>query len=218
MRKLTRISLAAMFAFALLPLAAVPMQAGTRIQQDLNSNWRFHLGDVSGAEAASFEDAPWQSLDVPHDWAFENGYAQTNAQGAAGGYLMGGVGWYRRDFDLPEAWQNRRVRLEFDGVYMNSEVWLNGHALGKRPYGYISFGFDLTPYLRPGRNFIAVRVDNALEPSARWYHGCGIYAPVRLVVTDTLSNVAAQGLTTTVTVTNLAPSGTSLFRVSERTP
>jgi beta-galactosidase len=84
------------------------------------------------------------------------------------------------------------VRVEFDGVYMNSDVWLNGVKLGRRPYGYISFGYDLTPHLQPGRNVLAVRVDNSQEPSARWYHGCGIYAPVRLVVTDPL-RVAPSG-------------------------
>ncbi|WP_231954522.1 glycoside hydrolase family 2 TIM barrel-domain containing protein [Pirellulimonas nuda] len=166
---------------------------GTRVEQDLNAGWRFRLGDFPAAKAPGFDDGQWRTLDVPHDWAFEAGYAEDNPQGASGGYGAGGIGWYRRDFDLPVAWRGRRVRLEFDAVYMNSEVWINGQPLGKRPYGYISFGYDLTPYLRPGRNVVAVRVDNSLEPSARWYHGCGIYAPVRLVVTDEV-RVAPSGV------------------------
>lgn len=166
---------------------------GTRIVQDADADWRFHLDDVSAAKNLSFDDSSWRSLDVPHDWSFENGCARDNAQGSNGGYHGGGIGWYRRVFDMPKAWESRCVRIEFDGVYMNSEVWINGHFLGKRPYGYISFGYDLTPYLQPGRNIIAVCVDNSLEPSTRWYHGCGIYAPVRLVVTD-LVHIAPWGV------------------------
>ena len=86
-------------------------------------------------------------------------------------------------FELPKEWNDRLVRIEFDGVFMNSEAWINGHYLGKRPYGYISFHYDITKYLNPGPNTIAVRVDSHLEPAARWYHGCGIYGHVRLVST-----------------------------------
>lgn len=150
----------------------------------LDFDWKFHLGDPSGAHDPGFDDRSWRLLDLPHDWAFEAPFSADAAQGERGGYKPGGIGWYRRYLDRPAAWQGRHVRLEFDGVYMNSQVWLNGQPVGGRSYGYLSFTCDLTPHLRPGRNVIAVRVDNSREPSARWYHGCGIYAPVRVVVTD----------------------------------
>lgn len=164
---------------------AIPLRA-ERTVQPLNDGWRFALGDHAGAEIPGWDDAGWRLLDVPHDWAAEGPFSADAAQGEMGGYRPGGIGWYRRTFDLPVEQAGRRWRVEFDGVYMNSEVWLNGHKLGLRPYGYISFGYDLTPHLKPGRNVLAVRVDNSREPSARWYHGCGIYAPVRLIATDDL--------------------------------
>jgi len=165
-------------------LGAFGLLAGARaerVAEDFDRGWRFHLGDAPGAEQPDFADASWRRLDVPHDWAFEAPYDERAAQGDRGGYKPGGIGWYRREFELNPA--DRRWRIEFDAVYMNSEVWINGHRLGHRPYGYISFGYDLTPHLRPGRNVLAVRVDNTREPSARWYHGCGIYGHVRLVST-----------------------------------
>lgn len=151
---------------------------------DFDHDWRFLLGDPAGAEAIGFSDASWRVLNVPHDWAFEAGYAEEAAQGEQGGYKPGGIGWYRKLFGLPEGWGDKRIGIAFDGVYMNSEVWINGQHLGKRPYGYASFAYDLTPHLQPGTNALAVRVDNSREPSARWYHGCGIYGHVKLVVTD----------------------------------
>ncbi|MEP4744022.1 MAG: glycoside hydrolase family 2 TIM barrel-domain containing protein, partial [Flavobacteriaceae bacterium] len=121
--------------------------------------------------------------DIPHDWAFEKGVSKDGAQGAQGGYFDGGIGWYQKKFDLPEL-ENKLITIDFDGVYMNSEVWVNGHYLAKRPYGYISFRYEISKYIKEGENVIAVRVDNSKEPSARWYHPCGIYAPVRLVITS----------------------------------
>lgn len=147
---------------------------------DFDKGWSFTLGDPADAEKPGFDSSAWRVLDVPHDWAFEAGYAPDAAQTDRGGYKPGGIGWYRKTFDMPAEWQGKQVRVDFDAVYMNSDVWINGHYLGKRPYGYISFGYDLTPYLKPGENTIAVCVDNSLEPSARWYHGCGIYGHVKL--------------------------------------
>ncbi|MEI7901228.1 MAG: DUF6288 domain-containing protein [bacterium] len=121
---------------------------------------------------------------VPHDWSIEGDYSETNTAGVLCGYLPSGIGWYRREIQIPESWQGRSVSVAFDGVYMNSEVWLNGEHVGGRPYGYLGFTCDLTAQLKPGRNVLSVRVDNALEPSARWYHGCGIYGHVRLTATD----------------------------------
>jgi len=147
--------------------------------------WRFHLGDVAGAQEATFDDSGWRGLDVPHDWSIEGQFSDTNPAGAGGGALPGGVGWYRKTFAVAERDASRLVFIEFDGVYRNSEVWINGHYLGKRPYGYSSFTYELTPQLRYGAasNVIAVRVDNSQQPNSRWYSGSGIYRHVRLVTT-----------------------------------
>jgi len=160
---------------------------------DFDAGWKFHLGDAPKAEASAFDDAAWRTLDVPHDWAFEADYSPDGAQRDRGGYKPGGIGWYRKTFELPKSWNGKNVRIEFDAVFMNSEVWINGILLGKRPYGYISFDYDLTPHLKPGKNVIAVRADSQLEPAARWYHGCGIYGHVKLVAIGTAS-VAKDGV------------------------
>ena len=138
---------------------------------------------MSGAQAASFNDATWRALDLPHDWSIEGAFSEQNPAGVGGGALPGGIGWYRKTFSLPAGDTARIVFVEFDGVYRNSEVWINGHELGKRPYGYSSFRYELTPHLRFGnqRNVIAVRVDNSQQPNSRWYSGSGIYRHVRLV-------------------------------------
>lgn len=150
---------------------------------DLNSDWHFILQDDAQFSDSKFDDSAWHEQSIPHDWAHENGVSRNGAQGEQGGYYDGGIGWYRTVFNAPKSWNSKLVQIEFDGVYMNSEVWINGHYLGKRPYGYISFRYALSEYLMEGENSIAVRVDNSQEPSARWYHPCGIYAPVRLIVT-----------------------------------
>lgn len=164
-----------------LPATFAAEPSGIRVRVDLNAGWRFLLEDAPEACGVGYDDSAWRVLDLPHDWAFENGYDEQGAQAANGGYACGGVGWYRKAFDLTAAdCASRRIRVDFDAVYMNSEVWINGHYLGKRPYGYISFGYELTPYVKAGRNLLCVRVDNSREPSARWYHGCGIYGNVTL--------------------------------------
>ncbi|MCF6360345.1 MAG: DUF4982 domain-containing protein [Cyclobacteriaceae bacterium] len=156
----------------------------TRLEKDFNTDWKFISTDIPEAANADFDDSAWRKLNVPHDWAFEKGVSKNGAQGDSGGYFDGGLGWYRKNFEVPANWSDKIVNIQFDGVYMNSEVWINGHYLGKRPYGYISFRYELSEYLKPGENIISVRVDNSKEPSARWYHPCGIYAPVHLVVTN----------------------------------
>src|SRR5438874_6371850 len=160
--------------------------AAQRSTLDFDRAWRFHLGDVPGAQGAGFDDAGWRRLDLPHDWSIEGEFSDTNPAGANGGALPGGVGWYRKTFSVAERDTGRLVFAEFDGVYRNSEVWINGHYLGKRPYGYSSFRYELTPNLRyrPATNVIAVRVDNSQQPNSRWYSGSGIYRHVRLVTTD----------------------------------
>ena len=121
-------------------------------------------------------------MDLPHDWSVELPFSSDCA--SATGYLPGGIGWYRKTFTLPTANAGRRVRILFDGAYDNSEVWINGHYLGKRPYGYISFDYDLTPHLNAsGANVLAVKVDHSQFADTRWYNGSGIYRHVWLIET-----------------------------------
>lgn len=158
-----------------------------------NKGWKFLLEDNSAFSSADYDDSTWTGLDIPHDWAFENGIHKDGAQGQGGGYHDGGIGWYRKSFQIKRESLRNTVYINFDGVYMNSEVWINGHELGIRPYGYISFRYDISKYLKEGENSLAVRVDNSLEPSARWYHPCGIYAPVTLIEVDPV-HIAPNGI------------------------
>lgn len=156
-----------------------------RTRQQIDFDWRFHLGDVEGgAEASSFNDNDWRILDLPHDWSIEGKIEKSNPSSWHGGYYPGGIGWYRKKLKWDNSWKNRQVFIDFDGVYMNSDVWINGHHLGHWPYGYTTFRYDLTPYLKSGSNVIAVRVDHSLEPSGRWYTGSGIYRHVWLEVVN----------------------------------
>src|SRR5436309_7520380 len=172
---------------ALCALLVAPWPAAAqRRTLDFDRGWRFHLGDVSGAQEATFDDAGWRTLDVPHDWSIEGEFSDTNPAGVAGGALPGGVGWYRKTFAVSQRDAGRLVFVEFDGVYRNSEDWSNGQYLGKGPYGYSPLRYQLIQHLRYGRkrNVIAVREDNSQQPNSRWYSGSGIYRHVRLVMTD----------------------------------
>ena len=175
------------FGIALVLLLGAPPAALSqrRVILDFDPGWRFHLGDVARGEDPAFDDADWRTLGLPHDWSIEGEFSARNPAGASGGALPGGVGWYRKAFTVAERDTSRLVFVDFDGVYRNSEVWINGHALGKRPYGYSSFRYELTPYLHYGAapNVIAVRVDNSQQPNSRWYSGSGIYRHTRLVTT-----------------------------------
>ena len=151
-----------------------------------NEDWRFHLGDVTNAQASDFNDSSWRQLNVPHDWSIEGEFDEKNPAGTGGGALPGGLAWYRKTFNIPSSSKGKLVFVDFDGVYRNSEVWINGHHLGKRPYGYSSFQYELTPYLNFGaqKNLIAVKVDNSQQPNSRWYSGSGIYRNVWLTTTE----------------------------------
>ena len=151
-----------------------------RWETEFNRNWKFHLGDVESAQDPKFDDAGWRVLSLPHDWSIEGKFSPDNPATPGGGALPGGVGWYRKHFTLPDEQNGKLVFIDFDGVYMNSDVWINGFHLGNRPNGYISFRYELTPYLRKGSldNVIAVRVDNSKQPNSRWYSGSGIYRNV----------------------------------------
>ena len=152
---------------------------------DFDKGWRFNLGAVTGGQLTGFNDAGWRSLNLPHDWSIEGKFSKDNPATPEGGALPGGVGWYRKTFTVPAASKNKLVYVDFDGVYQKSDVWINGHHLGFRPNGYISFRYELTPYLNfGGKNVIAVKVDNSVQPNSRWYSGSGIYRNVWLVTTN----------------------------------
>ena len=155
-------------------------QKNERSAVDFNFGWRFALSDNPQFSDPDFDDSPWRELHLPHDWSIEGSFDRNNPSTPSGGALPGGIGWYRKTFDAAPR-QGTRVYLEFDGVFMNSSVYVNGTLLGTRPYGYSSFSYDITDALQDGRNVVAVRCDNSEQPNSRWYAGCGIYRDVRLV-------------------------------------
>lgn len=157
-------------------------QINQRSIEDFNFGWRFELSDSVDYANPEYDDSQWRSLHLPHDWSIEGTFSKDNPSTPSGGALPGGIGWYRKSFEISLE-PGRRAFLEFDGVFMNSSVYVNGALLGTRPYGYSSFCYDITESLRPGTNIIAVRCDNSEQPNSRWYAGCGIYRDVRLVTT-----------------------------------
>ena len=157
--------------------------AGPRQRVLMDHQWQFIQADVSGAEKPEFDDKRWRTLNVPHDWSIEGEFSQDAPAKGNGGYLPTGVGWYRKRFTLPTVQKGQQYDIEFDGVYMNSDVWINGHFLGKHAYGYTGFSYDLTPYVKKGQNVMAVRVNNSAQPNSRWYTGSGIDRHVWLNVT-----------------------------------
>jgi beta-galactosidase len=176
-----------------------------------DAGWKFHLGDVTGAQGATFDDSAWTSLDVPHDWSISLAFNQGSKAGGGGGYLDGGTGWYRKTFPLPAASSGQKVLVQFDGVYMDSTVYLNGTQIGARPYGFSSFECDLTSGSPKfgGSNVLAVKVNNQ-QPSSRWYSGSGIYrhtwlktvSPVRVAYTGVF--VTTPEVSTTSATVNIA--------------
>jgi len=157
-----------------------------RKTEDFNKNWQFFLGDIPDGQEIGLDDSQWRALTLPHDWSIEGKFSKDNPATPGGGALPGGIGWYRKAFTVPKSDKEKLVFIDFDGVYRNSEVWINGHYLGKRPYGYSSFRYELTPFLNYGeeKNLLAVKVDNSQQPNSRWYSGSGIYRNVRLVTTE----------------------------------
>ena len=153
------------------------LTAQARDRQNFDNGWRFVLADSAQMSKTDYHDTHWRALNLPHDWAVEGDFLCSNPSGAGGGALPGGIGWYRKTFNLQKK-QGERYFIEFDGVYMNARVYINGKEVGYRPYGYSSFEYDITPYLIAGRNVVAVRVDNSDQPNSRWYSGCGIYRHV----------------------------------------
>ena len=168
--------------------------------ENFNDDWVFHLGDLPDGQVIELDDDEWESVILPHDWSIGGQFKEHREENwtlfrrfdSRIGYLPQGIGWYRKHFNLPVGLQGKRVFIQFDGIYCNSDVWINGQHLGFRPYGYRTFWYDLTPYVKFGSsNVIAVKVNN-LGVSSRWYPGSGIYRKVTLITTE-LVHVAHWG-------------------------
>jgi len=171
--------------------------------QNFNEGWKFNKGDVSGGQNSNYNDSSWANVTLPHDWSIFNTFNQNSASGSGGGYLDGGTGWYRKTFNIPADYNGKKVYINFDGAYMNSQVWINGNLLGTRPYGYVSFEYDLTPYLvYGGSNAIAVKINNN-QPNSRWYSGSGLYRNVWLTV---LNQTHVDYCGVSITTTNVSNS------------
>ena len=161
--------------------------SGGRSNLLFNTDWKFIYGDNPAYSDISFKDTDWRNLTLPHDWSIEGKIDKENSSGGSGGYYPCGIGWYRKTFQIPDSLKGKRVFIQFDGAYMNSSVWFNGRKLGTVPNGYSAFQYDLTNQLKFGKdNILAVRVDNSLQPSSRWYSGSGIYRNVHLLITNPL--------------------------------
>jgi len=173
-----------------------------------DSDWRFHLGGALSAEKPTFDDSKWRAIDLPHDWSIENlpgtdsPFSSDALSQVNGGFTTGGTGWYRKSFVIPEAQNGKRIVIQFDGIYMNPEIWINGVSLGSHPYGYTSFWYDITEQIKFGKsNVLAVKVRNEGENS-RWYSGSGIYRHVWLKVIDPV-HIAQWGTSITTPEINV---------------
>ncbi|HXR84131.1 MAG TPA: glycoside hydrolase family 2 TIM barrel-domain containing protein [Hanamia sp.] len=155
---------------------------------DFDNSWKFKLDSVNNYSEQNINDNNWRSLNLPHDWSIEGKFSKDNPATPSGGALPGGIGWYRKTFAVPVSEKGKSFYIRFGGVYKNSEVWINGKLLGMRPNGYITFQYDLTPYLKYGneRNVIAVKADNSKQPNSRWYSGSGIFRNVWLISVNKL--------------------------------
>jgi beta-galactosidase len=186
-KPITKLAFLLLLSLNTITISAQNVQNTQRTILSFDNNWRFFKGDSSGAESSSFDDSDWRKPDLPHDWSIEGPYDKANPTSRGGGYLPAGVGWYRKTFILDQADPKKKYFIEFDGIMANSDVWINGFHLGRWPYGYTSFSYDLTGHLKTGKgetNIIAVRADNSVQPASRYYAGAGIYRHVRLVITN----------------------------------
>jgi len=187
-----------------------------RSRTNFNKNWKFFLGDEPKAKNVNFNDAKWRKLTLPHDWSIEGTFDEKNPAKPEGGGLPTGIGWYRKEFIAPANFKNRLINIEFDGVYKDSEVWVNGQYLGKRPYGYISFAYEISKFLKEGKNIIAVKVDNSAQPDSRWYSGSGIYRNVWLTSTAKIA-IEHWGTNVESTVVDIEKgTGTAMLSIHNR--
>jgi beta-galactosidase len=193
--------------FLWLLLGAAP-SARARTTANFDLGWKFHWDEAAGADKIDFDDSAWLDVDLPHDWSIagppnidpkkrggqEGPFDKNSPAGNGGGYLNGGIGWYRKTFTLPAADQGKRLSILFDGAYENATVTFNGHTLGTHPYGFTSFYYDLTPDAKFGdaKNVLAVRLENK-QPGCRWYSGSGLYRHVWLITTNPV-HVAQWGV------------------------
>jgi beta-galactosidase len=192
------------FLLATLLLAPVlaSAQPHPRQIQQFTTDWRFLQSDAPGAESPTFDDSSWKPVTLPHDWSIAGPVDENAPSRAAGGFFPTGIGWYRRTLNLAKLDPTRHTFIAFDGIMANSDVYCNGELLGHRPYGYVSFNYDLTPHLHAGKNIIAVRVDNSQQPASRWYPGAGINRQVRLITTNDTHIVPWGTFVTTPDVNN----------------
>ena len=155
-----------------------------RIVELFNLGWKFHRNDAPNAWYKGFDDSAWREVTLPHDWSVEEPFSKEHSSGT--GYLPGGTGWYRKTFSLPSELAGKKVFITFEGIYNNSQVWINSNNLGKRPYGYSTFTYDLTPFIHFGQldNTISVKVNHNNTADSRWFTGSGIYRNVYLTITD----------------------------------
>ncbi|MBN1998194.1 beta galactosidase jelly roll domain-containing protein, partial [candidate division KSB1 bacterium] len=188
-----------------------------------DNDWLFIKGTIEGAEKPNYDDSAWRRLDLPHDWSIEdlpilNSPIDSTAVGGVNtGFFVGGTGWYRKHFNIPSAQKGKRLYLQFDGIYMNADVWLNGDHIGNHPYGYTSFYFDITSSILFGReNVLAVEVKNEGKNS-RWYSGSGIYRHVWLIQTDPV-HIAIWGVAvTTPTISKTGSQVRAMIKIKNQT-
>lgn len=151
----------------------------------LNQDWRFYSGDEQNADFMGFDDSAWREVTLPHDWSVEHPFDKQHSSGT--GYLPGGTAWYRKHFTLPEDIGGKRVRVTFGGVYKHARVWINSNYLGSRAYGYSTFTYDISAFVRAGENVLCVRVEHEDVADSRWFTGSGIYRDVTLEISDPCS-------------------------------
>lgn len=167
--------------------ACVSEESDIRKKIKIDNDWKFHFGNVTDAQNFDYNDSGWRVLNLPHDWMVEMPPNSVAPAGTAGGFVTGGIGWYRKQLEIPEDFSNKKLYLQFDGIYENSTVWINGEKLGHRDYGYITHLYDASELIKPGEsNVVAVKVDATRQPADRWFSGAGIYRHVWLHVIDSL--------------------------------
>ena len=198
------------FLFIILALLALKLPAQTNPNKNIDDDWLFHLGAAQGGEKIDFEDSKWRKIDLPHDWSIEDmkgtnsPFSRDAISQVNGGFTTGGTGWYRKKFNLTPGYKNKKITIRFDGVYMNADVWINGHYLGNHPYGYTGFLYDISAHVKfDAPNILAVEVKNEGQNS-RWYAGAGIYRHVWLNTTDAVHIVPEKTFITTPLINNNA--------------
>ena len=202
---------------SVLSICTTAGQNASRVVRIFDDNWRFSLTDNKNASMYSFDDTSWRLLELPHDWSIEGTIGRDAPAGGSGGYYPTGTGWYRKHFTVKKGDLQLNHIILFDGVYMNSDVWINGHHLGSYPFGYNSFWYSLDKYLIAGENILSVRVDNSKQPASRWYSGSGIYRHVWLIKTNKV-HIPQWGIyITTPQVTDENALVSSEFRVENST-